>query len=128
MKYTVELNGKRYEVEVEESEVSLLSITDAPVTAPVMQSNASTPVASEDKTEASTSVTDGMPVKAPMPGAITNIKASKGQSVKAGDIILIMEAMKMENEVIAPVAGKILEILVSKGGTVNTDDVLAVIG
>ena len=62
-----------------------------------------------------------------MPGTILAVKASAGQAVKAGDVIVVLEAMKMENDIVAPCDGTIKEIVVTKGTTVNTDDVLAMI-
>ena len=110
MKYIVNLNGKSYEVEVEETEAVITSVTDAaPAAAP-------TPAA------------DGTKVIAPMPGTILAVNKAVGDAVNAGDIIVILEAMKMENEIVAPAAGTIKQILVQKGSNVDTDAVLAVIG
>ena len=63
-----------------------------------------------------------------MPGTILEVKAAVGQTVKAGDVLFVLEAMKMENDIVAPVDGTVKQLLVSKGSTVSTDDVLAVIG
>ena len=71
-------------------------------------------------------VTAGTKVKAPMPGSILAVKTSVGQAVKAGDVLVVLEAMKMENDITAPCDGTIKEIVVTKGTTVNTDDVLVV--
>ena len=62
-----------------------------------------------------------------MPGSILAVKASVGQAVKAGDVLVVLEAMKMENDIVASCDGTVKEILVTKGATVNTDDVLAII-
>ncbi len=67
-------------------------------------------------------------MKAPMPGTIMDVKVGVGSSVEKAQVVLIMEAMKMENEIVAPVAGKVLDIRVKKGDSVNAGDVLAVIG
>ncbi|NLA76603.1 MAG: biotin/lipoyl-binding protein [Clostridiales bacterium] len=133
MKYLVELNGKKYEIEVEKSEATLLSVTDAPVAAaPVAAAPvAAAPVAAAPVAAAPVAaapVAGGETVKSPMPGNILEVKVSAGQSVKAGDVILVLEAMKMENEIVAPCAGTIKQITVSKGSTVKTDEVLAVVG
>lgn len=124
MKYIVTLNNTNYEVEVEESEVSLVStapaapvVPAAPVAAPVQ---ASAP--------AQTSAVAGEKVVSPMPGTILEVKASVGTAVKKGDVIIVLEAMKMENDVVASADGTIKQILVQKGSAVETDDVLAVIG
>ena len=65
---------------------------------------------------------------APMPGKILGVKASAGQAVKKGQVIVILEAMKMENEIFAPCAGTISSVAVAKGAAVNPGDVLCVIG
>ena len=69
----------------------------------------------------------GAKVTAPMPGTLLSVDCSVGQAVKAGETLMILEAMKMENEIVAPCDGVIGQLLVSKGSKVNTDDVLAVI-
>ena len=63
-----------------------------------------------------------------MPGTVLKVVAAEGAAVKAGDVILVLEAMKMENDIVAPENGTVKQLLVSKGSTVNTDDVLAVLG
>ena len=68
------------------------------------------------------------PVNSPMPGSIFKIECSVGQSVKAGDVLIVLEAMKMEIEVSAPVDGTVKAIAVSNGATVNTDDLLVTLG
>lgn len=126
MKYVVTLNGKNYEVDVEETQAVITSISDAvsapaPAAAPVQ---AAAPAA----TPAAAPVAgDGNKVVAPMPGNILSVNVTVGQTVKAGDIVVILEAMKMENEIVAPVDGTVKQILVQKGSTVDTDDVIAVI-
>ena len=65
---------------------------------------------------------------APMPGTIIDIKVTEGQAVKAGDILLILEAMKMENEIVAPSDGKVVKIHTSKGAAVSTGDALVTLG
>ena len=67
-------------------------------------------------------------VKAPMPGNILDVKVAAGASVKAGDVLVILEAMKMENEIFAPCAGTVSSVAVAKGAAVNPGDVLCVIG
>jgi len=126
MKYLVTLNGKNYEVEVEESEVSLISVSDAPVAAPVAApaaAPAATPAPSAPQASA-----DGEKVISPMPGTILTVNTSVGSAVKSGDKLFVLEAMKMENEIVAPVDGTVKQILVQKGSTVATDEILAVIG
>lgn len=124
MKYIVTLNGKNYEVEVTESDAVLLGVTEA-ATAPVPVS-APAAAAAPAASSAPAPVSGGTNVVSPMPGTILSVSASVGQSVKAGDVIMVLEAMKMENDIVAPADGVIKQLLVSKGSTVNTDDVLAV--
>ena len=125
MKYVVTLNGKNYEVEVTECDAVLLNVTDAvaasaPVAAPA-QAPAAAPAA------APAVAGDGTKVPSPMPGTILSVNVSVGQAVKTGDVLMVLEAMKMENDIVAPCDGTIKQLLVSKGSTVNTDDVLAVL-
>lgn len=137
MKYIVTLNGKNYEVNVEETEAVIESVTDVPVAvaapvapvAPVAAPVAAAPVAEAPAAPAAPVAVagDGEKVLAPMPGNILAVNASIGQAVKAGDVLFILEAMKMENEIVAPTDGTVKQILVQKGNTVDTDDVLAVI-
>ena len=124
MKYVVSLNGKNYEVEVTESEAVLTKVTDTPVQAPAaapVQPAAPAPAA------AAASVSGGTNVISPMPGTILSVNVTVGQAVKAGDVLMVLEAMKMENDIVASADGTVRQLLVSKGSTVNTDDVLAVI-
>lgn len=136
MKYVVTLNGKNYEVEVTETDAIVTGITEvpvmvaaapaaAPVAAPVEAPKAEEAPAAPAAPAAPTA--SGTQVKAPMPGTILAVKASAGQAVKAGDVIVVLEAMKMENDIVAPCDGTIKEIVVTKGTTVNTDDILAII-
>ena len=123
MKYVVTLNGKNYEVEVTECDAVLLSVTDAaPVSAPVA---APAPAAAAAPAPAAVAG-DGTKVPSPMPGTILSVNVTVGQTVKTGDVLMVLEAMKMENDIVAPCDGTVKQLLVSKGSTVNTDDVLAV--
>lgn len=123
MKYVVNLNGKKYEVDVSESDAVLLNVSDAapvaPTAAPVQTAPAAAPAAQ--------STAEGAKVLSPMPGTILEIKVQNGQAVKAGDVMFILEAMKMENDIVAPQDGTVKQIVVSKGASVDTDAVLAVI-
>ena len=126
MKYVVTLNGKRYEVEVSESDAILTSVSNAAPAAPVP---AAAPVAAPAAAPAApaAAAVSGTQVISPMPGTILKVNASEGQAVKAGDVIFILEAMKMENEIVAPSDGTVKQILVTKGSTVDTDQILAVL-
>lgn len=133
MKYVVNLNGKAYEVEVEETQAVIMNVTDTPVAAPVAAPAPAAVSASSPAPEAAPAapvvpVEGGTNIAAPMPGTILSVNASVGSSVNAGDVLIILEAMKMENEIVAPCAGTVKQILVSKGSTVETDEVLVVIG
>lgn len=124
MKYVVTLNNKKYEVEVNESEAVLTNVSDVVVpAAPVAPVQTAQPV----QVAAPVQTADGEKVVSPMPGTILKVNVSQGQAVKAGDVLLVLEAMKMENDIVAPVDGTVKQLLVSKGSTVDTDQVLAVI-
>ncbi len=122
MKYIVTLNGKNYEVEVTEQEAVLLSVNDAVAAPAPVAAAPAAPVAAAPAAVAG----DGTKVPSPMPGTILSVNVSVGQAVKTGDVLLVLEAMKMENDIVAPCDGTVKQLLVSKGSTVNTDDVLVV--
>ncbi len=126
MKYIVTLNGKNYEVEVEKTEAVITSVSEAtaPVAAPVPEAAP----AAAPAPAASVPVAGGTNVTAPMPGTVLSISKNAGDSVNAGDVIMVLEAMKMENDIVAPCAGTIKQIVAQKGSIVETDAVLAVIG
>lgn len=125
MKYIVTLNNKKYEVEVNESDAVLTSVYDAaPVAAPVAPAAAPAAVPQAAPAQATAS---GEKVVSPMPGTILKVNISQGQAVKAGDVLLVLEAMKMENDIVAPADGVVKQLLVSKGSTVDTDQILAII-
>ena len=130
MKYKVTLNGKTYEIEVEAGKAMCLAEYEAiaPSAAPVA-APAAAPVAAPAAAPAAPamSVSGGEAVNAPMPGTILKVNVSAGQSVKAGQVLVVLEAMKMENEIFAPKAGSVAQVVVSKGSSVNTGDVLVVI-
>ena len=128
-KYNISVNGKMYQVEVDE-----VGNSSTTVAAPVAQA---APVATPAPTpapapQAAPAPSSSGPVAgamaAPMPGTILDIKVSIGQSVKAGDILIILEAMKMENEIVAPTDGKVVQIHTSKGAAVSTGDALITLG
>ena len=130
MKYKVTLNNRVYEVEVELGQAMLideyeLSAPAAPA-APVVPV-AAAPAAVTAAPAAPVSVAAGEPVKSPMPGNILRIEVSQGQQVNEGDVLMVLEAMKMENEIVATKSGTIAQIAVSKGAVVETGAVLAVI-
>ena len=124
MKYIITINSQNYEVEVEKGEARVLSVTAAaPAPAAVVEVPAvaaSAPTA--DATPAA--APSGKVLAAPMPGTILSIQKRVGDRVKAGEVVLILEAMKMENEVVAMHDGTVAQILVSKGSSVSTGDPL----
>ena len=127
MKYIVTLNGKNYEVDVNElAEAIVTNISDA--VAPAVPARVAAPAVPAPATPAPVVTGNGTQIKAPMPGAILKVNASQGQKVNEGDVLFILEAMKMENEIVASVSGTVSQVLVTKGQTVDTDAVLAVIG
>ena len=130
-KYVVTLNGKNYEVEVEKNTAKITNTTAAaaPAAAPAPKAApAPAPVAAPAPAPAPAPVAaapaGGANVTAPMPGTVLNVVAPVGTAVKAGDVILILEAMKMENDIVAPCDGTVASVA-AKGPSVNTDDVLA---
>lgn len=138
MKYVATINGKKYEVEVEKLEAyksldrngvaapaapvlpasAPVQRPAAPAPAPVAAAPAPAPAAAPaPKVAAPAGATT---VEAPMPGKILNIKVSEGQAVKFGEVVVIMEAMKMETEIVAPADGTVSKILVKAGDSVDT--------
>jgi biotin carboxyl carrier protein len=133
MKYVVTLNGKKYEVEVEKGEATAVYAgpADAPVAAAAPVA-APAPAAAEAPAApapaaAPVAAGAGDPVKAPMPGTILDVRTAVNQTVKEGDILFILEAMKMENEIVAPKSGTVTSVTVNKGASVQTDQVIATI-
>ena len=132
MKYKITLNGRTYEVEVEAGKAMLLDEYEAIAPAPV----AAAPVAAAAPAAAPAAAAPAAPVvtgageavNAPMPGNILKVNVQNGQAVKAGTVLVVLEAMKMENEIMAPKDGTVTQVLVSKGSTVDTGAPLVVIG
>lgn len=116
--YTITVNGTVYDVTVEEGGAGASAAT--PAAAPKAAPKAAAP-----KAAAPAGAEGAVKVNAPMPGKIISVKASAGQAVKKGDVILILEAMKMENEVVAPQDGTIAGINVAAGDSVEAGAVLA---
>ena len=118
-RYNITVNGVTYDVAVEEVEAGASS---APAFVPAPVASAAPAPAPKAATPASAG---GVSVNSPMPGTILNVKVSVGQSVKKGDVICVLEAMKMENDIPAPQDGVIASINVQKGASVAANDVLA---
>jgi len=132
MKYKVTLNGKTYEVEVEHGKAVLLdeyealapapaaAAAPAPAAAPAAAPAPAAPAAPVD-------LAAGETVAAPMPGNILRVDVKQGDTVKAGQILVILEAMKMENEIVSPKDGTVAQVVTSKGSVVDTGAPLVII-
>ena len=118
MKYELTLNGRTYEVEVELAEPMVMAEFNAFAPAPAAPAIEAAPSAAP--AAAPSAVGDGECVDSPMPGNILKVNVAAGQAVKEGDVLLILEAMKMENEIMAPKSGTVAQVLVEKGATVET--------
>ena len=116
MKYELTLNGRTYEVEVELADPMMMQEFQSYAPAPAAPAApvAAAPVAGEA-------------VTAPMPGNILKVAVTAGQSVKEGDLLVVLEAMKMENEIFAPKTGTVAQVLVQKGATVDTGATMVVL-
>ncbi len=122
-KFRINVNGVDHMVEVEElsssaspAPVAAPAAAPAPVAAPAPAPAPAAPAAAPAPVPAG-----GQTVTAPMPGNILKVNVTAGQAVKAGQVLCVLEAMKMENEIMAPCDGKVAQVLVSKGATVDTD-------
>lgn len=128
MKYIVTINEKQYEVEVEKGKAVAAYVGEAPAPAvAAAPAAAPAPAAAAPAPAPAAAPGSGTPVNSPMPGKIIDIKCSQGQAVKNGDLLFILEAMKMENEIFASADGTISSICVNQGETVDTGAVLCTI-
>ena len=131
MKYKITLNGKTYEVEVDEEKAMLVDEYEAYAPAAPAPAAAPAPVAAPAAPAAApapaASLAAGEVVASPMPGNILKVNCAQGDSVKAGDILVILEAMKMENEILAPRDGVVAQVATSKGSVVDTGAPLVVL-
>ena len=118
-KFNITVNGKTYEVDVEEVGCAV-SAPVAPVAAAPAPAAPSTPAPAAK----SAPVAGATQVTAPMPGSIVSVKVNVGETVKNGDLVVVLEAMKMENEIFASADGKVVGISVNAGDSVNSGDVL----
>ncbi|NLY36812.1 MAG: biotin/lipoyl-binding protein [Tissierellia bacterium] len=124
--YKITVNGKVFEVDVEEvggtvqrpalSPSTPAAAPAAPKAAPAPAAASAAPLAGEGR------------IDAPMPGTVLDVLVSPGEQVEAGQVLVILEAMKMENEIMAPMAGKVIQVNTTKGAAVNSGDPLLVIG
>ena len=121
-KYNVTVNGTAYEITLEAVDASEVKAAPAPAAAP-------TPAAAPAPAAPAAPVSGGKEtVSSPMPGNILSVNVTNGAAVKKGDVLMILEAMKMENEIMSPCDGTVLSVNVTKGATVETGAVLCVIG
>ncbi len=121
--YTITVNGTPYNVTVEDATGSVAPVASAPAPTPAA-APASAPAPAPAAAPAAPAAAGSVSVDAPMPGNILDIKVSNGASVKAGDVLLILEAMKMENEIVAPQDGTVASVNVNKGDTVEAGQTL----
>ena len=117
--YNITVNGVAYSVSVEETAAGAAPVAAAPAAPKAPAAPAAAP-----KAAAPAGAAGAVSVKAPMPGNILDVKVAAGASMKAGDVLVILEAMKMENEIVAPQDGTVASVNVHKGDTVNSGDVL----
>ncbi len=124
-KYNITVNGTTYEVIVEEA--GTVSEVSAPAFAPTVSAAPTAPAAPKAAPKAAAASAGSNKVVAPMPGTILDVKVSVGQNVKKGDVICVLEAMKMENDIPAPCDGVIASVSVQKGSSINANDIIATI-
>ncbi len=120
MKYKVTLNGRTYEVEVEAGKAMLVDEYEAYAPAPAVAPAAAAPAAAAVTAAGET-------VAAPMPGTVLRVEVTQGAAVKEGQLLVVLEAMKMENEILAPKDGTVAQIVAPKGSTVETGSPLIVL-
>lgn len=127
-RFNITVNGKAYDVAVEEVGAGA-PVAAAPVAAPAPAPAAApaAPAAPAPAPAAAPANVEGTKVVAPMPGTILDVKVAVGDTVSEGQPVVVLEAMKMENDIPATVAGKIVSVNVSKGDTINSNDVIVVI-
>ena len=122
-KYQVTVNGTAYEVEIELVSDDGKTVAAAP-SAPAAPAAPATPAPAAP----SAAPAEGNTVTSPMPGTILEINVAVGKAVKSGDVLMVLEAMKMENEIMAPCDGTVTAISVTKGASVNSGAALCTIG
>lgn len=132
-RYRITVDGTSYEVEVEELGAGEAGPAKGAASKPTVQAPAAAPVEKEGKKgtppEPTGAAEEGTEtVSAPMPGKILKVAVRTGMEVKEGDLLLVLEAMKMENEIFSPAGGKVTEVKAHEGDSVNTGDTLVVLG
>ena len=121
--FIVNVNGVSYKIEVEEVSAEEAAVVKTVPTAPVAPTAPTAPTAPV----APTAPANGQKVESPMPGTILDVRVKVGDSVKQGDVVMILEAMKMENEILATCDGTIADVIVQKSSTVDSGALLVVI-
>lgn len=121
--YTITVNGTPYNVTVEEGTSSAPAVQAAPVAAAPVAAPAPTPAAAPAPA-APAGTAGSVTIESPMPGTILDIKVSVGDSVESGQVLCVLEAMKMENDIVAPQGGTVASISVSKGDSVEAGQVI----
>ena len=127
MKYKVTLNNRVYEVEVEMGQAMLIDEYDAVAPAAPAAPTAVPAAPAAPAAVPAAALASGEVVKAPMPGNILKINVAPGQKVEEGDVLIVLEAMKMENDIVATKSGTVAQVAVSKGAVVETGAPLVVI-
>lgn len=133
MKYKVTLKGKTYEVEVKQGEAMLLdeyeAYAPAPAAAPAAPAAAASAAApAATPAPAAVAAVAGEQVTSPMPGTIVKMNVKAGQAVKSGEVLAVLEAMKMENEIMAPHDATVVQVLTDVGSKVDTGTPIIVLG
>ena len=124
-KYNVTVNGNTYEITLEV--VDAADVKAAPAAPAKVEAPAPAPAAAPAPAPAAPVANGGETVSSPMPGTILSVNVTNGAQVKSGDVLMVLEAMKMENEIIAPCDGTVASVNVSNGASVETGTVLCVI-
>ena len=119
MKYRINLNGTLYEVEVERGEAVVVEETPAAVDSPPPKAAPEPRTASAPRFAG-----EGEPVVTPLPGTVVEVRVSAGEQVKQGAVLMVLEAMKMENEIVAPRAGVVAQVAAAEGAKVDAGAVL----
>lgn len=126
MKYVVTINNNNYEVEVERGQATVVKTEDAAPAAAVEQ-KAAVPAAAAPSVPAAANAVEGQKVTAPMPGIVLDVKKKIGDKVGKDEVVVVLEAMKMESEIVSPFEGTVIQVATSKGTHVNAGDLLIVI-